>query len=389
MDAADLRDQVERNIGLRRLIADGQRVMVAVSGGLDSMVLLRVLSELAGGHGWRLSVAHFNHQLRGRSSGADERLVRRVAKELGLPIEIKAGPVRAHARRQGVSVEMAARELRHDFLACVAQSQGVHTVALAHHADDQVELFFLRLLRGSGGEGLAGMKWRNPSPGSEEVEIIRPLLDVPKAALLEYALRHKVPFREDATNASLEIQRNRVRHELLPLLEGNYQPALRRTVTRVMDILREEAGFAGRVAREWNTRFAQEARGKRPKIGSEVLGLESAAFEGLPIAVQRRSIQIQLLGLGVAPDFETVEHLRLNPQRTCSVTLDADGRGKDIPPAMVVRDLEGRVELVPLGQGEFTDDCRNLRLDSAEKEVTFAGVRIRWNLRPLPWEFIL
>ena len=107
-----------------------------------------------------------------------------------------------------------------------AEPAGAAPVALAHHADDHLELFFLRLLRGSGGEGLGGMKWRNPSPLNRQVELVRPLLAQPKSALLILASELGVRFREDASNGCLDIQRNRIRHELLPLLRANYQPAL-------------------------------------------------------------------------------------------------------------------------------------------------------------------
>src|SRR5260370_33511651 len=121
------------------------------------MVLLHILYELSRQWGWELRVAHLNHQLRGSSSLADERLVRGTARALKLPLVVERADVRAFGKSQKVSVEMAARKLRHDFLARAAARHKIPSIALAHHADDQVELFFLRLLRGSGGEGLAGM----------------------------------------------------------------------------------------------------------------------------------------------------------------------------------------------------------------------------------------
>ena len=199
------------------------------------MVLLHVLQELAPKHRWQLTVAHLNHQLRGRSSAADERLVRRTAQELRLPAVVERAEVRRLARAQKLSLEMAARELRHDFLARSARGRRIPSIALAHHADDQLELFFLRLLRGSGGEGLAGMKWRNPSPSDPGIELVHPLLDQSKAVLMEYVADHGIRYREDASNAALDFQRNRIRHELLPLLRSKYQPALDRIIPRVTD----------------------------------------------------------------------------------------------------------------------------------------------------------
>jgi len=372
----NLLDQVERNIGLRRLLHDRQAVLVAVSGGLDSMVLLHALHQLARSHEWRLSLAHFNHKLRGRSSEVDEKLVRRVAGQLGLPIEVESAPVRDYAEVRGLSIEMAARELRHNFLARLAKRLAIHTVALAHHADDQVELFFLRLFRGSGGEGLSGMKWRGPSPDSARVELIRPFLDLPKAALREYAAQHNLSFREDASNARLDIQRNRVRNELVPFLERNYQPALRRTILRVMEILREEADFARQAAREWNGRFAPEKPERRRKARATAFRLETDAFEELPIAVQRRAIHLQLLGQGVKGDFETVELLRLELGRSVSVARAAEGGAS----ALAVCGPDGRVRLDPGVSVQFTGERRSFNLEPAAGGTDFAGVKVWWKL---------
>jgi tRNA(Ile)-lysidine synthase len=227
---SDLLQRVENNIQDRRLLERGQAVLMAVSGGLDSMALLRLLHTLSARHRWKLAVAHLNHQLRGRSSSADERLVRKTAAVMGLPVVVERADVRRFAENSKLSIEMAARKLRHEFFARAAKKRGIRVMALAHHADDQVELFFLRLLRGAGGEGLAGMKWRSPSPVNGKITLVRPLLGVTKAELREFARENKIRFREDATNALLAAPRNRIRNELLPLLRKKYQPGLAKTV---------------------------------------------------------------------------------------------------------------------------------------------------------------
>ena len=168
--------RTESEIQNRQLLSRGQKILVAVSGGADSVVLLHTLHSLAPQSAWKISVAHFNHQLRGRASDADEKLVRATAKKLRLKFFGGGAAVKAFAAQSKLSVEMAARKLRHEFLAKVAREQEISTIALAHHADDQVELFFLRLLRGAGGEGLAGMKWKSPSPADKKITLVRPLL---------------------------------------------------------------------------------------------------------------------------------------------------------------------------------------------------------------------
>src|ERR1035437_3208657 len=228
------------------------------------MTLLHALHELSSRHRWKLTVAHFNHQLRGRSSDADGKLVRQTAAAMRLPFAAGRANVKEFAKKTKLSVEMAARKLRHDFFARMAKERKIRVVAPAHHADDQVELFFLRVLRGAGGEGLAGMKWRSPSPVDSKIMLVRPLLDATKAELRGFARGSKIPFREDATNASLDLPRNRVRNELLPLLQRRYQPALTKTVLRLMEIVGAESDLVGEAARQWLVSKRKRERAPRP-----------------------------------------------------------------------------------------------------------------------------
>lgn len=324
------------------------------------MVLLNLLHTLAPRHDWRLSVAHLNHCLRGRASDADEALVRRAAKALSIPISTRRVDVAGLARKEKVSIEMAARRARHDFLACTAVDFRAGAVVLAHHSDDQVELFFLRLLRGSGLESLSGMKWRNPSSANSAVELIRPLLAESKAALVQYAKRHGIAFREDASNRSLDFQRNRIRHELLPLLRSHYQPALDRVIARFMELAGAETELSRAAAARWL---------KKP----------SRDFGNTPVAVQRRIIQSQLPSLGVTADFELIERLRLNPGSPVAVApgkvvrLDADG---------FLRACAG----VPLRKRVDQSDSDSMVVNLTGKPrtvVRFAGLTLSWRFRQL------
>ena len=373
----DLLQRVEQNIQNRRLLARGQAILVAVSGGLDSMTLLHALHELSSRHRWRLTVAHFNHQLRGRSSNADEELVRQTAAAMKLPFAAGRANVKEFANKAKLSVEMAARKLRHDFFVRTAKERKTRVIALAHHADDQVELFFLRVLRGAGGEGLAGMKWRSPSPVDSKIMLVRPLLDATKAELRGFARESKIRFREDATNTSLDLPRNRVRNELLPLLQRRYQPALTKTVLRLMEIIGAESDLVGKTARQWleiscrsRGAEAQIKRGKRKaKSGQlETPHVVSYGFASLPVAVQRRALQLQLSEIGVPVDFELIESLR----QSADVPVNLG------PQLSVLRDATGAVSLRLAKPSDFKANETVITLAHRTGEATFDGVHVRW-----------
>jgi len=373
----DLLQRVEENIQNRRLLERGQTILVAVSGGLDSMALLHSLHKLSSRHQWKLTIAHFNHQLRGRSSDADEKLVRKTAAAMRLPFVAGRANVKEFAQQSKTSVEMAARKLRHDFFARVARERKIRVVALAHHADDQVELFFLRILRGAGGEGLAGMKWRSPSPVDPKIMLVRPLLDATKAELRGFARESKIRFRDDATNASLDVPRNRVRNELLPLLRHCYRPALAKTVLRLMEIVGAEADLVGEIAQQWLETGCRsrgdEAQIKSGKRKAESGKLEapyvvSYIFASLPVAVQRRVLQLQLTGLGVAPDFELIEQLRESPGIFVSVSSSVS----------IARDADGKLDCKKHVASGFYVNETVVNLAGRAGAVEFDGVRFGW-----------
>ncbi len=346
----DLLNQVLKNIGERRLLSRNDSILVAVSGGVDSMVLLHLLNQLAPTNSWKLAVAHLNHGLRGRSSDADERLAMKSAAQLGIRFVTERVDVRAHAQARKLSIEMAARGMRHDFLARTARRLKISKIALAHHADDQVELFFLRLLRGSGTDGLSGMKWKSPSPKDPKLSLIRPLLNVSKSELLAFAAENKIAFREDATNASVDFQRNRIRHELLPLLRKKYQPSLNRVIGRVMEIAGADSEFLQGAAEEW------------------LVTKNPISFRKLHEALQRRCVQIQLQRLAVPLDFDLIETLRTEPGRIISA-------GKNL---WLVCTAEGQVQLK-----EFNSPVESKPLEVYLKSsgaISFGVLQIIWRI---------
>jgi tRNA(Ile)-lysidine synthase len=226
-------ERVRRTIRNHAMARKGARVLVALSGGPDSVALTHLLLELqTDGDLAVAGLAHFHHQLRGADADEDEAFCRGMSAALGLPIDVGRADVRGVARASGRSIEDTARELRYRFLEAAADRLGADAVATGHTLDDQAETFLLRLVRGSGSRGLAGIL---PRAG----RIIRPLIDIGRADLREYARERGLGWREDATNADLSIPRNRIRHELIPYVERFFNP-------RIADVLAREAALAHR-----------------------------------------------------------------------------------------------------------------------------------------------
>ena len=206
------------------------RILLAVSGGIDSMTMAGLFLNSA----LRLSfaVAHFNFRLRGADSDGDEALVRDWCRQQGVAFFRQEADARAFAAAQGLSVEMAARRLRYDWFAQLCRDEGFTHLAVAHNLDDRAETLLLHLLRGTGERGLAGIRADVPLPGSGDgpgrVRLIRPLLDFSRREIEAFALRAGVPFRIDATNADTAIPRNRIRHEVFPQL-AQINPSFLRT----------------------------------------------------------------------------------------------------------------------------------------------------------------
>ena len=229
--------ELRRALLVHRLLQPGEATLVAVSGGVDSMVLLHALKAL----GHPVIAAHADHGLRGAESLADREHVRAYCNERRIPFVTASLPVLERKVGSGRSVEMVARDLRHTWLNETAANAGMRTIAMAHHRDDSVETLLIHLLRGTGIQGWAGIP-------RQAGRVVRPLLNVGRAEIVDYAGTNHVPFREDASNHDMSFLRNRVRHELLPLME-RIRPGALRTMARSLDLFSD-------LVHEWTVRSA-------------------------------------------------------------------------------------------------------------------------------------
>ena len=228
--------QTKTNL-LQTFPVDG-RYLIGVSGGRDSVTLLHSLSDI----GFKnLVVCHLNHQLRGRSSNTDARFVERLAAKYDLEAEIRSTNVRALVSKRKMSIETGGREARYRFFAQVAKRRRCRTIFLGHHADDLVETFLINLFRGAGTAGLSGMREVSTRRIDDvDLTIVRPLLGVWRTEIDNYVRKHRLDFREDATNKNLAPMRNRIRHRIIPYLEKILGRNVRLTIWRAAMIASEE-----------------------------------------------------------------------------------------------------------------------------------------------------
>lgn len=259
------------------LLPQQGQVIVAVSGGADLLCLLHLLHQLCGAGklypGVQLHVAHLNHQLRGAASEQDAQVIAALARSWQLPVTIGASDVSALARAEQLSLEEAARIARYHFLRTVAQGQ---PIAVAHHKDDQVETLLLHWLRGGGLASMTGLQPR-------QQDIIRPLLAVTHADTLAYCEQHQLTPLEDASNRDPRFLRNRVRHELLPLLES-MNAGIRETLLRNAEVMQVDfAWLETQVDACWSTVVAGEQ--------ADRIQLHLSPLKALPLSLQRHLLR--------------------------------------------------------------------------------------------------
>jgi tRNA(Ile)-lysidine synthase len=268
-----LLDRIAQTIARHRMFEPGQQVGVAVSGGADSVCLLYVLLELAARWDLHLSVLHLDHGLRGEESRQDAEFVRGLADRLGLPFTLRETAV----AQSPDNLEQAARQARLAFFRETIASGGVQRVATGHTRSDQAETVLFRFLRGSGSAGLAGIR-----PVTSE-GIVRPLIEVGRSEVRQFLLERGIAWREDSTNSSLQFARNRIRHELLPQIAREWNPAIGETLANTADwALAEEAWWDAEIDR---------LASRHLTTSNDAILLHAGLLATLPLAVARRLVR--------------------------------------------------------------------------------------------------
>lgn len=241
---------VRKQIDSQQLLLPGEKVIVAVSGGVDSIVLLHLLWRLNQrySYGWQLNVFHLNHSFRGEESKQDARFVGEFCESLGVAYQLYERDVTGYMKEHQLGAQTAARIVRYELLKEEAKRIGASKIVMAHHADDQVETILFRLIRGSGLKGLTGMqsrRWLVP----DEVEIIRPLLTFYRQELESYRKEQGLHYREDSSNSSRKYARNRIRLDVLPLLEG-INPRMKEHIIQLAQSIRLDDAYLDQVSQD-------------------------------------------------------------------------------------------------------------------------------------------
>jgi len=276
-ESMELLSQVSQTLLKYKMLISNERVLIACSGGADSVALLHVLKELAPRLKIRLHLLHFDHALR-RTSARDLEFVKKMACRYRIPFHGGRRKVLRGAAAKNQSPEERAREIRYEFFEKVAQKTGIRKIALAHHRDDQAETVLMRVIQGTGLRGLQGIR---PVVRKKKITYIRPFIETGRTEIRAYLKKNKIAFREDPTNQSFQFLRNRIRGLLLPLIEKKFNPRIREALAHLAETATaESSGFDEWVEENWKTYLKSRAHG--------TLWLERERFLALPPPLQFR-----------------------------------------------------------------------------------------------------
>ncbi len=306
-----MKNRVKEFILDHKLIEPGDHIIVGLSGGPDSMVLLHILYSLTQELDFSIIAAHLNHNLRAEAK-AEEDLVKECCQRLGIKLVVESQDIAAIARMKKKSLELTGREARYTFLANLAANYRQGKVATAHHLNDNAESVLLHFLRGSGLKGLRGIL-------AKRDRLIRPMLGIAKSEILAYAKLNEIHFSQDLSNMDTNYTRNRIRRELLPLIEEHYNPRITASLNRLAQIVAEEDQFLDRIAEHFWSQVVTENT-------ADYISIDTQKLLSTDIVVQRRIIMQALLKLQNShKDWEKHDIDRIID------LLTKDGSGKSIP----------------------------------------------------------
>jgi tRNA(Ile)-lysidine synthase len=308
----NLLPRFEEHLRDRRFFRAGQKILVACSGGPDSVALFHLLQRLAPRYSWKLGLIHFNHQLRPGAAKMDERSVKALARKFRVPFYCGTGNVMRAAQETKTSIEEAARKMRYDFFLRISKAKKFPAVVLAHTRDDQAETVLMRVLQGTGLRGLQGIREKFRLGGTT---LVRPLLGFTKKEILDFGRAAKVAYRKDKSNDSSKFLRNRIRLELIPRLQRDFNPRVVEALSRIPAIVAGESALIAELEEKaWAKTFK--------RICGKKIELRRSVLLKFPPALQFRIVEraLKKLDRQSGLSFEAWDRIRrgLSRPRFCS-----------------------------------------------------------------------
>lgn len=298
-----LHAQIHRTLRQRQLLPKNQSILIAVSGGQDSLCLSKLLIDLQSKWQWKLAICHCDHRWR-KDSEANANHVRNLAQNWQLPFYLQVTD-------QELKSEAAAREWRYQALINIAQTHNYSYIVTGHTASDRAETLLYNLTRGSGADGLQSLTWQRYL--TQKIQLIRPLLEITRPETAQFCADFQLPIWSDSTNEELKYKRNRIRLELIPYLKQNFNPQVEKALAQTAELLQAEVEFLE------NT--AQEIR-QKATLNSPIPQINRSVLNSTPLAIQRRVMrQFLQENLGFAPSFEQIEKITAlikAPNRSCT-----------------------------------------------------------------------
>jgi tRNA(Ile)-lysidine synthase len=298
-----LHSKIHRTIRSRHLFERNQRLLVAVSGGQDSLCLIKLLLNLQPKWAWHLGIAHCDHRWRSDSE-ANANHVKNLAKTWGLPFYLETAT-------QPLNSEAAARDWRYQALNAIAQINNYQYIVTGHTASDRAETLLYNLIRGTGADGLQALNWQRPL--TTDIILVRPLLEITRTQTEQFCQDFQLPVWEDSTNQDLKYARNRIRQELIPYLRNNFNPQVESALAQTAELLQAEVEYLEQAAEKLRKEALGEVNQEfllSPSSPCFSLRLNRRVLQTAPLALQRRVMrQVLLQILADAPSFEHIEKL--------------------------------------------------------------------------------
>lgn len=322
MKASNVLDIAYKTIKKYNMLNQGDKVVVGVSGGPDSLCLLHLLNHLKHETGIELYAAHVNHGLRGESADQDERFVKDFAEDLGIGVSVKRIDIKDYAKRNKVTLEEAGREARYSYFNEIVKKVNAHKIAVGHNMNDSVETLLLNLLRGSGIEGLKGIE---PVRGN----IIRPLIKVGRGEIEQYCNQNHLAPRLDESNTENIFTRNRIRLDLIPYLEMNFNPNVVDSLSRTAQLIYDENAFLHNLSKHYYSECLLEA-------GDNIIKFSKERFNSLHDSVKRRILRHAIEQ--IKGNLSAVEKVHIDQ------AIDLSGKGRSGTWTKVPEDIIVKIE---------------------------------------------